>query len=706
MTLSLLFTLFSLLFLPPAFSQELVVTPVQFEKSLALIREIYAKPVSRKILNQAFKGLLIDGQKELTETQLIYFLSENDEVVAGIRNYLTEVTKVEEAQTGLLKTLVKKYEKKLGVKIDKINLNRLIVRELRGKTPVAAISKFLKEMKVSDQDIEAMVKELKDLEIILDDQLKPISQKYTAMFKEYLKDELVLDRFRKYADPNTRLVIKTGEGHVDYEVKETYVNHPTQDLKGKWLPADDIENQAYIHAIRDIAKYNYASNIFQIDLPSYANELAGRTDLLERKQGIDKSNVDAFENDRKVYETLVKGGVKTTLVITSNLNHPKMAAINYGYPGFGYVLALTANATQSCSGKEGDLLNLDPPVPESIPNSNMGALIKSDILASIFNHEISKSVDLLFKGTDFPVGGIISVKGEGTLSVAFTPNGANNSMLDNFYAAAIDASNNPHLGGVFFVESGGKMASAIIRWGLRLYEQGIEPQPDFIYHKMFAMQGWSDPQLLVGLKLVGSKEEGNLQYIDDPESELVKKLTPEQLARWREGFKVASRRFQDGFVERDGVKYEYSVKIHNKLLAIGDLDDPKKLVVNMSSFNPSQNAESNQEYALQAEGDSKFSDMARRVIRYHSSIAQHSVYKEAMLRNQKVLKFDDPIDPEVDRAKNRSASKRAAPQGKQAAAYDLSTKSKAKKSLESTETCNANLSVQGTADAPQLPKNN
>ena len=148
--------------------------------------------------------------------------------------------------------------------------------------------------------------------------------------------------------------------------------------------------------IRDIARHNFLMDVFDFDRPDTARAIVDRSDLDERKPGIDKSNYDAKPEVRNVYDILTQGKVKATVVITNYVNLP---------------------------------------APESIPNSNMGALIKSDILASIFAHR-----------TD----------------VAFTPNG---DMIENFYVSMgrdLKAKLDPRLGGVLFVEPGGKLADAVI----------------------------------------------------------------------------------------------------------------------------------------------------------------------------------------------------------------------------------------------------
>lgn len=689
-------TLFSLLLSPAIHAQDLVVSPEQLESSLALIRSIYAKPLSRRILSDSFKGLLVEGQKDLTETQLLLFLSENEAVEKEVKVYLAAVDREEAEHAKRLQKIIRRYEKELKLKVESVDLNRLLVRTGRGRTPEAAIARFLKGQSVPEAKIEEIVAELKQLDAALDEALKPLCKKYTEMFRTYLQDPSVLKKFHKYSDPSQELLIKPNDGSKGYEVSDTYVNHPTRDTRGNPVPERDIENEGYIRFI-EAAKYKYAANIFEVDLPSYAGALASRTDLLERKQGIDKSNYDAREEVRDVYDTLVKGGVKTTLVITSKLNHPKIAIRDYGYRGLGHVLLSTGNATQSCVGKEGDLLNLVPLAPESRPNSNLAVLIKSDLLASVGHHEVSKSVDLLFKGNDFPVGGIYRFKGEGMMSIAFTPNGANNSIARNFYGPVIRNSKSRHLGGVFFVMSGRDVPDEIVAWGVRVYKSGETPLPMLVFHRGFSMQPWAGPLILSGLKLIGSKEDGTMRYVDDPDSPLVRELTKEQLAEWRSRIRIASRMFQDGVVYRDGVAYPYSVKTHDKLLTEGDLEIPEDVTAILSSYNPSENAEGNQEYAAKFVGDRKVARMAAAVVKFHYEEASLSVYDEAMRRNRR-LEFDDYRDPDVDKAANRKVG-RAKPEGKVAEAFNLKTKGiaarSAPKALDSgTDECNAIVQPQ------------
>ena len=283
-------------------------------------------------------------------------------------------------------------------------------------------------------------------------------------------------------------------------------------------------------------------------------------------------------------------------------------------------------------------------MPESKPNANIGAIFKSDVLSSFLNHEISKSIDhdLLFQGTDFPMSGILELHGEGVMRVAFSPNGGAGGINKNLIAPMIDALEYPYIGGNFFAFSSKVDGMAIYNAYEKFDKLGTPLVNEFTSDKPMAMQPWSTPLWLSGLKLDGTKEEKTLKYVDDPENPFVKNLSPEKLAKWRSGIRVASKMFQDGSVVIDGKSEAYTVKQHTKLIVAGNPEDGKNLTVAFGSFNQSDNAEKNQEVIALITGDSKINAMGIGAVKYQFAVSESSVYEEAMRRNS-ANDFDPPV---------------------------------------------------------------
>jgi hypothetical protein len=624
----------------------------ELERLLKLSREIYARPLSRQILKTAFAPHLIEGQKEITEPQLIRFLSENDLVVESVDGYLKKVAVLEKQHLVKVKALMKKFEKELNIDVDRLNEQRMMIRSMRGQVPTAAIKKFMKAAGVAEDAIEAFLAELTALNEELKTAWTPIETEYTQQFAAFLQNEEVIQDFKKYSDPSIPFEVKI-KGKSDLiSVEKAIANFDYQDSSGQWVPKGDLEEDIYLDMIRKAQK-NYIAAIYETDLKQYGIELAARTDI----DRMHIADAGVLLNDlaaKEIFDLLQKSGVNTVAAISVALMHLKTVATGVGVAGCGRVALLSANGTYSCSARKGDWLGPDPVPPQFISNANIGLIFLGDLFAALIKHELLKTGEKQSKGEkDFAIGGIyrFRTKDQGVLDFAMTPNGANNSIMNNMIIPLIQNSNAPYFGGSFFANAAVEMNQAIFDLYQRVKKNtGKALEADIIFDKGFSLAPWSLSLMLTGQKVTGTKAEGNRTLVDDPESIWIKNLTAEELASWRKNIRLAPRKFQNGRVTVGDQQYEYSVKNHLKLFVVGDRNDVNALKVNLASYNPGKAAEKNHEFNAQTTSIKEVSELALGVIRQQAKESEESVYDygQRKIKDGTYKDIDYPEPTEVE----------------------------------------------------------
>jgi phosphatidylserine/phosphatidylglycerophosphate/cardiolipin synthase-like enzyme len=654
--------LFSFLFcfsITSVWAQTVVNSNKDIEHVLSLTRQIYAQPLSAKIITDTFKTGLKQSNV-VTETQIIAFLNENPSIWPGIESYLKATESASRDLTAKLKKIDEDYLKAFQTYLPEENQNDPLMTVESAESILTALpeEKATQEIKdvLKSYNLERLNATYEAQEIT-----KPIYDEYTRRLAAYLSSPEVKEKFKPFSDPLKPLELSSKSGGPSYEVLGTYVNHPIK-VGTKLIPAANLKAQA-LSIIRR-AKHEIAINVFDFDLMDVADELVNAKKRgLTVHVGIDRKVVAARPEVQAVFDQLSQGGVMVYGVNSVGLNHQKLIVIDWSDPGRGYVLLSSGNLTQSCIGPEGDLVGLSHAVPESKPNANHMVLVKSDLLSSVVHHEIAKIIDegLRFRGKNFPVGGVYQFRSkQGVMKLAFSPNGASKSINKNFIAQAVSEMNGGDLKFVQFAFSSKTVESGILEWAKRSYEKQGRVPLYMLVDKPFGMQDWSIPLAISGMKLEkGVKDAKGVQsksYVEDKTSLWLDLLHSREMKTLRSQIKIASKEFQQGKVMVDGVSRAYTIKIHHKL-AVGGPKNARIAII--GSFNFSSGAEKNQEFIARFDHEPMISKMADGIADYLYDLSDMSVYDEAIRRNRS-NDFEPDVGTEVDAPAPRQAPKNPA----------------------------------------------
>lgn len=565
-----------------------------FNKKLAIIRELMARPSVKEILREILKDeLTIDPElsekfkipksKDISETQMLLLLDQNPQFIDEIELYIKQVPR--------------------------------------------------------DQSLDT-------------EKMKALREKWSQWLISKLSDEKLRAKFRKQNNPLEAFEVSDIDGYSDVQ---TYVNHARK-INGKIIPADNLKN-VFIDQIK-LAQKEIAINVFDFDLEDVADELIkAHQKGIAVKIGIDKSVINARVEVQKIFTKLKQSGIFVHAVDSVGLNHQKMMSIDWTIPGEGKVVFSSGNLTQSCIGPEGDLKNIPPEMrPKySIPNANNMITLKSDILSSIVAHEISKTIDpeFQFRGEQYPLGGVYKVWSGPTnlgdkrpyIMLAFSPNGALDGINKNFISQAIERTSGEVKMAQFAFSSKTIDEALLKRASLETKANG---KFDFksVGDTPFAMQFWSIFLKMSGLERIPNEDKTPAPYTVIQDSEWKNILGESEFLRLREMIKIAPSIFGKHSVEYQGARYDATSKIHHKFLITGN--DESKVVVT-GSFNFSTGAESNQEYILLTNDDRITTSLEAAFDSLHAS-SRKAVYQEAERRN-KYHDFEDDTDSNVEKEK-------------------------------------------------------
>lgn len=468
-------------------------------------------------------------------------------------------------------------------------------------------------------------------------------------FKELLLSQDIASKFKNMNDPTEPMVVRINDNKDGYEEAKLFVNHPSlvTDEKGnKVVKSGDDLKQVVLDFIKG-AKQNIYYNVFEFNLIDVAQELVAQNKKGVRIiGGIDKTTLDMATTNRAVYDYLHSQESKTlnTIAVESvGLNHQKILVRDVGTPNAA-VLFLSGNFTQSCIGPEGDLVNLPNQIRpvESLPNANHALLVKGQLPALITKHELEKTLISKIKGqSEFPISGSFLLFGprngareRPTMVISFSPNGGmgevNRDLIKRIILGTKGSIKTMH-----FAFSSPDLEQAIISRAEQSKNLGNLLNFQAVGDPPFALRDWS-----VFLHLSGFRVNPETQlYEIDPTNPIVKSLTPEELKQWQNRIRVDLGTFGEFHKIINNENHKISVKLHHKVFIFPE----DRISIVGTSFNPSNNAESNQEQLIivKDEGITRQITEAFDYLYYKSRI---SVAQRANSKNKYLIK---PTDFEI-----------------------------------------------------------
>lgn len=484
---------------------------------------------------------------------------------------------------------------------------------------------------------------------------------------------------------------------------EEFNNHPRienpDDLKSKLVAPDD-------HKATMIKMVNEAKpgdkiyfNFYDLDIVELAEEiLAAKNRGVFVMGGIDKKVYEDKATVKTLIDKLNSKEKIVELVDSTGLNHQKLLTV-ISAEGVSKSLFSSGNATQSCSGPEGDLMDVPKSLrPErAIPNPNNMTYAEGELPAVIVMSEIKKNIVYKLRGqTAFPIGGAFELKGpwdpemksRESMLMAFSPNGGLGNIGKDIYAKVIRTAVDRIEGGFFSFSSKSNLDDVFAAVFRIIEKRRSENRPAtdivrFIGDAQFALREFSNLLALSGYKLVefepndpfkvtqgnqsnsdpeGMKARSDNQvtkkvYIKDETDPRVQKLrsmlSKDEWKNWLDSIRVTPPWFSGGKVSYDGKDYPWQVKMHHKTIIIPELN----LSNPGSSINFSEAGESNQEQIIIVISR-KITQKLRGAIAYlwhHLAGPENSVAREVMRRNKKFSLEEIKLAYEVDKFRMDSA---------------------------------------------------
>lgn len=400
-------------------------------------------------------------------------------------------------------------------------------------------------------------------------------------------------------------------------------------------------------------------NVFDFDLKTIADLLVRKSQSgIQVEVGIDKGTITHRPEVKAVYERLVQSGIRVTQVDSVSLNHQKIAAIDWDDIKKAKVLFSSGNLTQSCLGPEGDLVQIpkENRPKESIPNANHVMTMDSWLAANLVYHELKKTFDNLYRGSQYPTVGSYQITGPGvdphtldpypekSFVITFSPGGGYRNINQNVIAHFIRKSDGP-IRMTQFAYSSEEVATALRERAARDFQKTGKFDFQSVGDTPFALQYWSQFLKMSGLDL--QIEPNKKTYLEKSENEWVKSLSPLQLQTLRKSVRIAPAVYGNHNIKVNGQALPVSAKIHHKILVTG----PFAIVG--TSFNFSEGAETNNEQILVFK-DKALVQFATGMTEWLFQRSPRSVYEEAQRRN-KNQKISDGDTGSDDQAEVRAA---------------------------------------------------
>lgn len=472
---------------------------------------------------------------------------------------------------------------------------------------------------------------------------------YLSFVKQQLKETAqapeVLSTLQNYADPTAPMELNLPGGKPGYESMQLFVNHPT--LKNPNFPTSGTYAATDLRkVVLDFiagAEQELYYNIFDFDLKVVAEALkqAHQKRKVKVVGGIDAGTIETRPEVKAIFQDLTSienENFNTVAVKSVGLNHQKIIVRDPFGPRAA-VLFLSGNFTQSCIGPEGDLVDIpaDKRPAISIPNANHALFIKGALPAQVTRFELKKTLEYKIRGqSQYPTGGsfkIFGSKGRATsgqpyVILSFAPNGGTGDVNSTIYAPLIRQAKGG-IEAVHFAFSSKQIQKALIEKAA----QDIATQGSFQFKSVgdtpFALREWSAFLSLSGLK----KDLPTGKYILDTESEMMSLLNPQTAKELRNNIRIAPSIYGDRHYKTEsGAMAKVTSKIHHKVFIFPE----EEISILGTSFNPSENAESNNEQIVIVH-DAQVTKKARAFFGYLFQESQSSVTDEANRRNKRVL---------------------------------------------------------------------
>ena len=583
-----------------------------------------------------------------------------------------------------------------------VSQSKIIFILSKVKDEWSVIEQYLKKVpedKVAEPDIEA------------------IREKYHEIFDKIISNKKLIELMRTTGAASQPLMIVDKSSKDSYKDMEFYANHPRKELgnDGKLhLTLADDHRQIMIDFVNSAKSGDKLYfNFYDFDLEDLAEAFAqAQKRGVEVLGGVDKKVIEEKPAAKAVYTKLKKAKIQIEAVDSVGLNHQKMMAL-ISKNGVSRSLMSSGNPTQSCSGPEGDLIEIPANIrpKTSIPNPNNMIIVEGDIPAIIAAAEIRKNIIYKLRGQDeFPIGGAYQLLGptragyktQDWMIMAFSPNGGLDDINRDVYSKMIELSTGPIRGAFFSISSEPlalEMTQKIVEL-IKLRRKQNKPATDlvkFIGDSQFAMRDFSILLRLSGYRLVeydpkdpmkpivrntvkdpeepGSSDKTDtvkvyIKDLNDPISKPIRDLLNK--AEWenfQENIRINAAWFRESSFEYQGKKYPFAVKLHNKLILF-----LKDFMSNVgSSVNFSGAGKANQEQIMLVFSE-HITKKANAVIDYLFDVyssPDRSVSKEVERRNRDNTPEQIKIGLEVfkkeqeeENKKQKSAEKNKTPENK------------------------------------------
>lgn len=432
---------------------------------------------------------------------------------------------------------------------------------------------------------------------------------------------------------------------LGYESMDVFVNHPRYEdpdnLESKIIPKDDHKT-VMVNLVKEAKSGDSIYfNFYDLDLKELAEALAdAKNRNVTIMGGIDAEVYSHKPAVKELIDDLAVKGVHVEKVDSVGLNHQKIIVLK-SKKGKSKTLFSSGNATQSCSGPEGDLLEvpLELRPEKAIANPNNMILVEGNIPAVIALSEIKKNIQYKLRGqAGFPIGGAYQLMGpwdaesktRESMLMAFSPNGGLGNIGKDIYSRVFKAGTNKIEGAFFSFSSKNNLDDlfeSVFKIIAARRDAGI-PAKDiisFVGDSQFALREFSNLLTLSGFKQVefdpkdpykiitsaqnvdpedpyakptSSSGDTKKVYIKDYSDPRIRKLrgllTSAEWKNWQENIRVSPNWFNGGSVSHNGKEYPWQVKLHHKIIILADqnISNPG------SSINFSEAGEANQEQII------------------------------------------------------------------------------------------------------------
>lgn len=431
------------------------------------------------------------------------------------------------------------------------------------------------------------------------------------------------------------------EGYPGFSDLKLFVNHAYYESNGRIRPASDLR-EVWNDFLKGAEK-RIMLNVFDFDLEDIATTLIAKSRLgVEVVVGIDDETIEHRAQVKALSDRLQQAGVRVVAVDSPQLNHQKMAIVDWDSPDTARVLVSSGNLTQSCLGPEGDLVKIPAALrPEkSIPNANHVMTMRSWLLANLVANELSKALDSNYKlrGAQYPIQGSYQITGPGvdpmtldaypdnSLIVTFSPGGGHRDINKNVIGHFIRKSSGPFRM-IQFAFSSSEVTQALL-------DKANDQPNNFDFLSVgdtpFALQGWSQFLKMSGyVRFKNSRKQA--EFVSVKDSSFEKALGDKKFKLFQDKIRVAPSVYSMSKVKIQGQTLDVNAKIHHKILSTGTF------AIMGTSFNFSNGAQGNNEQIIVFKNKALV-EAVEGMARWLSEKSPRSVSEEALLRNRRVKK--------------------------------------------------------------------